>query len=98
MNKTNWTPGPWEVQRDSGLRIYITQPNDAKNRVPGYYAEVRRFTPNANQVEANAKLIAAAPDLYDALELLVDTNDSGGWPSAAIVIARAALAKARGES
>ena len=98
MNETKWTPGPWVVQRDSGMYIYITQPHDTKNRVPGYYAEVRRFTSNTKQVEANANLIAAAPELYEALELLVVTNDNGGWPSAALVIARAALEKARGEA
>ncbi|MGL6052620.1 MAG: hypothetical protein ACRC16_22010 [Aeromonas salmonicida] len=45
----------------------------------------------------NDRLLAINADLYEALELLVDTNDNGGWPSAAIVVARAALAKARGE-
>ena len=36
-------------------------------------------------------------ELLEALELLVDTYEDGGWPSAAIVIAKAAIAKARGD-
>ena len=46
--------------------------------------------------EANANLIAAAPDMLDALKLVVDTFENGGWPSATIVIAKAAIAKAEG--
>ena len=38
----------------------------------------------------------AAPDLLEALELMVDTYDNGGWPSSTLVIARAAIAKAKG--
>jgi hypothetical protein len=89
------TPGPWEIQRDSGLHIYITQPSDTFNRVPGYYAEVRRFTTDQSQVEANAHLIAAAPDLLKVLETILEcgsVNDQY-W----VDDARAAIAKARGE-
>ena len=39
----------------------------------------------------------AAPDLLEALELMVDTYDNGGWPSSTLVIARAAIDKAKGE-
>lgn len=46
--------------------------------------------------EANAKLIAAAPEMLDALKLVVDTFESGGWPSATIAIAKATIAKAEG--
>jgi len=42
--------------------------------------------------------ISAAPELLEVLELLVDTYEDGGWPSATIVIAKAAIAKAKGES
>jgi hypothetical protein len=40
-----------------------------------------------------AKLVG----LLDALDLMVNTYEEGGWPSATIVVAKAALAKARGE-
>jgi hypothetical protein len=41
--------------------------------------------------------ISAAPELLEALELMVNTYEEGGWPSATIVVAKAAIAKARGE-
>jgi hypothetical protein len=51
---------------------------------------------------ANARLIAAAPDLLEALELMLDrfrdTEGSyGQWEEEATENARAAIAKARGE-
>lgn len=45
--------------------------------------------------KANANLIAAAPDLLNALDALATAADSLGIPCDA---ARAAIAKARGES
>lgn len=87
------TPGPWEIQRDSGLHIYITQPSDTPSRVPGYYAEIRRFTTDSEQVEANARLIAAAPNLFEALEYAIkQVPELATVPGIA-----AAIAKARGE-
>jgi hypothetical protein len=49
--------------------------------------------------QANANLVAAAPDLYEALELFaqVDYEDADDWFVAAIQKARVALAKSRGE-
>lgn len=45
---------------------------------------------------ANARLIAAAPDLLEALELVVDITERAGL--GAVLNARAAIAKAKGES
>ncbi len=57
--------------------------------------------------EANARLIAAAPDLYEALQGLISLLDSGccaaairdedGPVGSAMRLARAAIAKAEGE-
>jgi hypothetical protein len=46
--------------------------------------------------EANAKLIAAAPDLLEALENL--ENDDGQIPAHAWNLCQAAIAKAKGET
>jgi len=46
--------------------------------------------------EADAHLIAAAPELYEALDNL--ENDDGSIPDHAWKLVQAALAKARGES
>ncbi|WP_186177756.1 hypothetical protein [Burkholderia gladioli] len=68
-SKPAWTPGPWELEVSSwdNQRIYG---NDA--RVPGerrFIAEVSLYWDGAN---ANAKLIAAAPELIEALKTLVE--------------------------
>jgi hypothetical protein len=47
---------------------------------------------------SNAHLIAAAPDLYDALEALVDACDRLGVTGGNLSYARAVLAKARGDA
>ena len=105
------TPGPWVVSRDSGLNIYITQPSELPGRRPGYYAEVRRFTPDTEQVEANARLIAAAPEMLEALEMVraaLDPDNLRGdseevwcnWVnvmSAMFLAVMVAIKKARGE-
>lgn len=44
--------------------------------------------------EANARLISAAPDLFEALERLLKEYEYGEWQSSIIDKARAALAKA----
>ena len=57
--------------------------------------------PNYAHCQANANLMAAAPDLYEALHNLMnrvkhDKDASDWWPDAQEQ-SRAALAKARGE-
>ena len=99
---SEYTPGPWEIQRDSGLHIYITQPQDKENRTAGYYAEVRRFTSDQKQVEANARLISAAPELLEALKGAVrcmetDINIGRGVDLYYYEKAKDAIAKAKGE-
>lgn len=92
MNK--FAPGPWKIQRQNPSPT--TGEWMISGQKPGYLAEVRDC--GSGDVMANASLIAAAPDLLEALQLVVDTTENGGWPSAALVIAKAAIAKAMGES
>ena len=89
------TPGPW---------AYIV-PDGHVVRHPQIYSD---FGPVANatwlgenkldQLKANARLIAAAPELLEALELLVDNPYRDGTESDERLrrIARAAIAKATG--
>lgn len=54
------------------------------------------------EVEGNADLIAAAPEMYEALETLIRLSAEGpeafdGEPLEAIVAGQEALAKARGQ-
>lgn len=92
------TPGPWQV---NGSHIYSADPDRA--------ILAQAHNPGCNggdfQLVANIRLIAAAPDLVEALTLLhaemVASGNAGsedyGW-SKAISATRAAIAKARGET
>ena len=88
--KTQHTPGPWRYVRESGSPT--TGPHMIKGAIPGYLAEVRDC--GSGDVAANARLIAAAPELLDALRLVVDTAEDGGWPGATIVVAKGAIERA----
>ena len=98
-----WTKGPWTTK---GFHPYLVA-NVGPNEVA-----VMRDTPDSGggpfypaiseeERDANARLIAAAPDLAEALEELLwaiantpDTPDNGEGAKAK---ARAALARAKGE-
>jgi hypothetical protein len=95
------TPGPWSAGPvDIFGDVNITGPEDAL----AIAAVVSNMRPRG-QVIANARLIAAAPDLLAALEaILADVGDvsmdgyhEGVIHSDEVNAARAALAKARGE-
>jgi len=98
MSQENkWTPGPWRVD-DDGVDYPLIIGNDEK-----YVCEIL-FHPQPSQQVANAHLIAAAPDLYEALETaescIVDVVGAFGVkvPDEILQEIRAALAKARGEA
>ena len=81
MKDTKFTPGPWGV--NTGGEV-VCDVNDFQ----WVMAQSR-----GDDDLANAHLIAAAPELYEALADLVQAFDGEpGWGPA-----RAALAKARGE-
>jgi len=90
------TPGPWEIhpQFDSCYRD-ISAPNHiALARVVWRFEEEDR----SPSCEANAHLIAAAPELLEALENLLKVHEGeGGTQHHAGDMARAAIAKAKGE-
>ena len=95
MSDMKFTPGPWAVEIGPG------RPED------GTVVEVLSKSGEciadvyvaADSHVADADLIAAAPDLYDALEAMLEADDAEDFEafSVAIVAARAALAKARGK-
>lgn len=87
------TPGPWSIQRQNPSPT--TGEWMVAGKSPGYLAEVRDC--GSGPVEANARLIAAAPDLLEALEALITAVDASMY-GMAIHNARAAIAKAKGET
>lgn len=99
-DEPKWTPGPW-VLLDGHKRLIIVQPH--KYIESGVYvAEVslEAWRPEERKETAthDARLIAAAPELYAALDWIMRYVEDGSLPAPGnIKDARAALAKARGE-
>lgn len=90
------TPGPWRVG-DAGYTVF-GPPNGKLS--PAIIANVGRGSfPNARTI-ANARLIAAAPDLLAWLERVIDCHVPGINPlsDAAILGAREIVAKVKGEA
>lgn len=91
------TPGPW-----SNERIWDTPASRIHARVEGIpmaLAEVFTMR-NAGEKEANARLIAAAPELLEALKrmYLASTNFSCAPSEEDIACAARVIAKAEGRS
>jgi hypothetical protein len=93
-----FTPGPWEAwpTPDGSVAVRKQYRDEQGRRVTTWPAVCGCNTlPN----EANAALIAAAPDLYATLcALVIAVNSDGPFPFEAVDRATAALRKARGES
>ena len=95
MNKH--TPGPWHVILSDNATPFIQHEggadwsdiDDRSSRICHMPAEIME---NFNSFN-NAKLIAAAPDLLEALECLIKSDHDD-----VIEMARAAIARARGEA
>jgi hypothetical protein len=98
-SKGNWTPGPWEL----GPAI------DSRKVFSGdsVIAEAWPTTINMDEAQANARLIAAAPDLLHNLEVVTerltawmtisDPDDVTDDDRQALVDSRNAIAQATGE-
>ena len=98
MSEAKHTPGPWQWTQhfDPTISIYKD----------GFGQIARLYDSSAGTGKANARLIAAAPDLLDALEGIIGYFDSGNSVSVSqatikassdeIKAARAAIAKATG--
>ncbi len=87
MNTTQHTPGPWGFTPTATL-------NDAPCRweilgAGGVIAET-----NDHTTDANARLIASAPDMLDALQAVCDAY--GDRDTLLMAQVKAALAKAKG--
>jgi len=106
MSETKFTPGPWYLCErgdydDFGgnSRVILSEPPNGDN--PYRLAAVHTGSLYDEPGDANALLMAAAPDLYEALAAIVDheTNkrDFFTWGKK-VDAATAALKKARGET
>jgi hypothetical protein len=105
MSEAKFTPGPWEFDVEIH---WVNQPGEQE--VHGAWdvypvddcdhiiATVNHVYPDRNTCRYNARLIAAAPAMYEALHRAVTEMEfwSKGHSDAEIAIAHAALAQAEG--
>ena len=102
MSERKWTPGPWVaksvVENGEWMGVAVQADSDV---------EILWFENDPEPDDANAHLIAAAPDLYEALEQARDTilelinarnSEAEGSDEDWVGGINAALAKARGEA
>ncbi|HDT4632300.1 TPA: hypothetical protein QHQ25_002197 [Klebsiella pneumoniae] len=85
MQEFKGTPGPWHVSNENALRI-----RDDKSFVT---VATAGYVTNEEEL-ATAYLIAAAPELLEALQLMLDSQVLPVWHQS---IARAAINKALGK-
>lgn len=97
------TPGPWRIKQSSANGNNFIYPEGSEDAICGV-----RFHLDFDAHEANARLIAAAPDLLEAVEVLLGGLEAE-YPESKFGIdfrtqmrirmnkARAAIAKARGQ-
>ena len=89
------TPGPWDVE-PKGSRHFV----DGADGLTVAYLD-RAGVRERSEIEANARLIASAPELLEALEAVLPDLEHyvathGPGPDKRLAIARAAIAKATG--
>jgi len=93
MSAANHTPGPWSV-----VELTPNTVQTPSGRISVNWNATHDDGKRLNEAEANARLIAAAPELLDALELaleIIEATGPGSYPVAEEQI-RAAIAKAKG--
>lgn len=84
MSDSKHTPGPWVV-------------SSYRNSINGATGSSVAFLPIGGEMNANARLIASAPELAEALEIVLGYLIDDGpvrTEDGAIAVARAALKKA----
>ena len=94
----NHTPGPWKINKHDKYSHYY---GDLQASLGGRNIRtvglVLKYA-EAEENEANANLIEAAPELLEALEEMYEKCNVSPDDAPHRVKARAAIAKARGES
>ena len=112
----NFTPGPWVTSGEFTLvgqtgrrwEEYVAEVRPTSGEYRGKIADLQSANCisgiDGNECKANAHLIAAAPEMYEALEELLrcvrsfEQEGEAEWMKSEIRDAEKALAKARGEA
>ena len=106
MSGTRWTPGKWVWWTSNSWRRLRSEDGRTTRDVLMPYASWADLHPDIAVSEEDMALIAAAPDLYEALEAQVAVSrrlmEKAGFSEASIgdctAQARRALTRARGPS
>lgn len=98
MNKMSHTPGTWITDGSSHVQTEYTPPDGHR---PFFHTIAHTDFPlvHPSQQSANARLIAAAPELLAALEMFVEEWPKRGSDNdvdVAFTLAKLAIAKASG--
>lgn len=100
-DQPKWTPGDWAGKGQTSEDDVFCGTMHRICADGAWLAFVPTWKDNpdeASEAEANAHLIAAAPDMYAALDGLLGLLDAGSLYEPQAYAARAALAKARGQA
>lgn len=96
MNEFKGTPGPWLIDNGRAIGPKSTEDDQSYGMIiPVGWVE---FDPEVEVQVANQRMMAAAPELLEALEMLVVFTTPTKRNAAALSKAHAAIAKALGES
>lgn len=99
--ETKWTKGPWIwVEQYRGGHAWLQSTSEKftiGNAIIDDGSARGEYAPRITVDEANAHLIAAAPDLYESLEYLAKEVENDGVCLGILNRCWDALAKARGE-
>ena len=101
MTQFKGTPGPWRVSEKRGDLIDIRHENNEPGAMSLNLAQVVARQSWLREAEANARLIAAAPELLEALqrcEVVLSVIPLEVCDVEDLLHARAAIAKATGET
>lgn len=85
------TPGPWQVNHGDQFQVC-----DADGKVRGC-SPIATMHGSASEKRANARLIAAAPELLEVAQLILAEDLLDFLPEEYVFRVRAAIAKATGE-
>lgn len=73
MGKTEWTEGPWSItEPDTFGDITVQQVGEPLAIAAVVNGELRKYGGKFDEHCANARLIASAPTMYEALEKIIE--------------------------
>lgn len=97
MSNTKHTPGPWRISTANPCEVNAGKGAESMGVASAHNYDIEGIFCPPTQAQANARLIAAAPELLEALLWIMDHRENcdipspeGSWDEQA----RAAIAKA----